>query len=473
MHTLSVSVLLLGFTISPLFGQTPLNFEEAEKQRVFVLTDITNEPDDQQSLVRFLVYANEYDIEGVVATTSTHLRGSTRKEKIEELIRNYGKVKTNLDRHAEGFPSMEELLSITYEHLPLFSMEGVGEGKDSPGSEALIAAVDKEDARHLWVSVWGGANCLAQALWKVKNTRSPQEVEEFVSKLKVYTISDQDFSGQWIRHEFPGIFYIVDASAGDTWFEYYRATWTGIAGDKWYKNGPGHKFELVDNPWLRENIMEDHGPLGANYLESDYIMEGDTPSFIGLIQNGLAWYKSPAFGGWAGMYEHYRSYGEKDKIWTSSVNTQDEIILPDGRAEASNQATIWRWREAYQHDFAARMDWNVAENFQEANHNPVIVLNGNKGKSLATAMINPGEEVHLSAAGTEDPDGDELNYKWFLYREVSGFSGDLGLRNTNAKEVRFTMPELGKGQNLHLILEVKDNGEPSLFSYRRIILSNP
>jgi len=101
------------------------------------------------------------------------------------------------------------------------------------------------------------------------------------------------------------------------------------------------------------------------------------------------------------------------------------------------------------------------------------VLNGNKGKSLATAMINPGEEVHLSAAGTEDPDGDELNYKWFLYREVSGFSGDLGLRNTNAKEVRFTMPELGKGQNLHLILEVKDNGEPSLFSYRRIILSNP
>jgi hypothetical protein len=473
MRVYIVALFMLVFAFSPLLGQTPLNFETAEKQRVFVLTDITNEPDDQQSLVRFLVYANEYDIEGIVATTSTHLRNQTRKDKIEELIQNYGKVKANLDKHADGFPSMNALMGVTYEHLPLFSMEGVGEGKDSPGSEALIQAVDKQDRRPLWVAVWGGANCLAQALWKVKNTRSPEEVEDFVSKLRVYTISDQDFSGQWIRHEFPGIFYIVDASAGDSWFEYYRATWTGIAGDRWYKNGPGYKFELVDNPWLRENIIENHGPLGANYLESDYIMEGDTPSFIGLIQNGLAWYKSPDFGGWAGRYELYRSYGEKDKIWTSSVNTQDEVILSDGRTEASNQATIWRWREAYQHDFAARMDWNVTGDFKGANHNPVIVLNSNKGKSLATARVKPGDEVHLSAAGTEDPDGDALNYRWFLYREVSQFAGDLDIRNADAQEVRFTMPELGKGQDLHLILEVKDNGEPSLFSYRRIILSNP
>ena len=63
-------------------AQTVLQFEEPVKQRVFVLTDITNEPDDQQSLVRFLVYANEYDIEGLVATSSTHLRNNTRKDKI-------------------------------------------------------------------------------------------------------------------------------------------------------------------------------------------------------------------------------------------------------------------------------------------------------------------------------------------------------------------------------------------------------
>ena len=111
-------------------GQTMLSFEEPVKQRLFVLTDITNEPDDQQSMVRLLVYANEYDIEGIVATTSTHLRNGIRKDKIEELVRNYGKVKSNLDKHASGFPTMEYLLGVTTQHLPLYSMDGVGEGKD-------------------------------------------------------------------------------------------------------------------------------------------------------------------------------------------------------------------------------------------------------------------------------------------------------------------------------------------------------
>ena len=149
---------LLGALISTLaMAQTSLVFTPPVKQRIFVLTDITNEPDDQQSLVRFLAYANEYDVEGIVATTSTHLRNNTRKDKIEELVRNYGKVKPNLDKHAPGYPTMDYLLSITKEHLPLYSMEGVGKGKDSPGSELLIQAVDKSDERPLWVSIWGGS----------------------------------------------------------------------------------------------------------------------------------------------------------------------------------------------------------------------------------------------------------------------------------------------------------------------------
>jgi hypothetical protein len=464
--------LLLLFLPMALFGQTQLQFEEPVKQRVFVLTDITNEPDDQESLVRFLVYANEYDIEGLVATSSTHLREKVRTDKIEELVQSYGKVKQNLDVHADGYPSTDYLLSITKGHLPLFGMEGVGEDKDSPGSELLIQAVDKSDDRTLWVSVWGGANCLAQALWKVKQTRSDVEVERFVSKIKVYAIADQDDSGRWIRNTFPGIFYIVDAT-GSTYFEYYKATWTGISGDRFYKNGPMENFELVDNPWLRENIIDNHGPLGQQYLEATYIMEGDTPSFLGLINNGLAWYKSPAYGGWGGRYQLYQSYAEADKIWTSSVRTQDEIRLKDGKLDASNQATIWRWREAYQHDFAARMDWNVATDFTEANHNPVIKLNGNEGKSLATAKAAEGETVTLSANGSHDPDKDELSYNWFVYKEAGNFTGDVVLENPFEEEISFAMPKLSSGQELHIILEVKDNGTPSLSSYRRIVLSHP
>ena len=150
----NLSIIFFLSISNVLLAQTPLIFEEPVKQRVFVLTDITNEPDDQQSLVRFLVYANEYDVEGIVATTSTHLRNNIRKDKIEELVKNYGKVKSNLDKHAEGFPSMEYLLGVTAQHLPLYSMDGVGEGKDSPGSEMLIKAVDREDERPLWISVW-------------------------------------------------------------------------------------------------------------------------------------------------------------------------------------------------------------------------------------------------------------------------------------------------------------------------------
>lgn len=463
---------LYWIATSTVFAQSPLTFTEPVKQRVFVLTDITNEPDDQQSVVRFLVYANEYDIEGIVATTSTHLRNQVRQDKIEELIKNYGKVKSNLDKHASGFPTAEELLSVTTQHLPLFSMEGVGEDKDSPGSELLIKAVDKADDRPLWVSVWGGANCLAQALWKVKNTRSEDEVKKFVAKLRVYTISDQDFAGPWIRHNFPGIFYIVDASAGDNWREYYKATWTGISGDRWYKNAPMYQFDLVDNPWLMANIRDNHGPLGANYLPSEYIMEGDTPSFIGLIQNGLAWDKSPAWGGWAGRYELWKSYGEVDKIWTSSINTQDEVTLPDGRKEASNQATIWRFREAYQYDFAARMDWNVADSYDKANHNPIAVLNGNEGKAWASVKIKEGEEVVLSSKGSKDPDGDQIQVRWWVYREAGNFIGNLELFNPYSEEVKFQMPKLESGQSLHVILEVRDSGTPSLTTYRRIVLTN-
>ncbi|MFN8254392.1 MAG: DUF1593 domain-containing protein [Bacteroidales bacterium] len=470
MKRILIVLLFVGHQV--LDAQTKLQFEESIKQRLFVLTDITNEPDDQESLVRLLVYSNEFDIEGLVATTSTHLRNQTRKDKIEALVRNYGEVKPNLDKHASGYPSMEYLLSITSNHLPVYSMDGVGQGKDSPGSELLIQAVDKADERPLWVSVWGGANCLAQALWKVKETRNATAVKKFVAKLKVYSISDQDFAGQWIRNNFPDIFYIVDPSAGDSWFEYYKATWTGISGDKWYKNGPGHFFDLVDNPWLAANIRENHGPLGANYLKFDYIMEGDTPSFLGLINNGLGWCISPSYGGWGGRYEFYQSYAEKGKIWTSSVNTQDEIILPDGKKEASNQATIWRWREAYQHDFAARMDWNIIDDYKKANHNPVLSLNGNIGKAIAMAKVKVGEKIKLSAKGSSDPDKDKLEYYWYIYKEISDYNGKPEFQNPHGDELEFLMPEVKIDKELHLILEVKDSGNPPLYSYRRIILKN-
>jgi len=445
-------------------------FKHLDKPRVIVLTDITNEPDDEQSMVRFLVYSNEYDVEGLIATTSVWLRDKVRPENIRERIEAYGKVRENLLKHAPGYPATEHLLSVTKAGLPQFGMEGVGPGKSSEGSRHIIDVIDRPDERPVWVSIWGGANCLAQALWDVKYTRSSEQLDAFVSKLRVYTISDQDNSGRWMRITFPNLFYIVTPSEVGH-HEYYKATWTGISGDRQYKNGPFYKFELVDNPWLEQNIIKGHGPLGELYPKLKYIMEGDTPSFFGLVSNGLGSRTSPSYGGWGGRYVLCQTYAETRPIWTNARGSQDTVISENGIEYTSDQATIWRWREAYQHDFAARMDWCVAETFEAANHNPIAAFNNDKSKAVANLIVKPGETIQLSAAGTSDPDRDKLSCRWFFYKEAGDYIGTISIQNSDAKEASFTTPEVSQAGKIHVILEVKDDGKPNLYSYRRIIIS--
>lgn len=445
-------------------------FQKLDKPRVIVLTDISNEPDDEQSMVRFLIYSNEYDVEGLIATTSVWLRDKVRPDKIRERIEMYGKVRANLLKHAPGYPTKEHLLSVTKAGLPEFGMQGVGQGKSSEGSRHIIEVVDKPDERPVWVSVWGGANCLAQVLWEVKYNRSKEELDAFVSKLRVYTISDQDNSGRWMRITFPNLFYIVSPSSVDN-REYYKATWTGISSDRLYKNAPMHKFELVDNPWLEKNIIKDHGPLGALYPKLKYIMEGDTPSFFNLISNGLGSRTSPSYGGWGGRYVLHQTYAETRPIWTNARGGRDTVVAENGMTYTSAQATIWRWREAYQYDFAAQMDWCVADTYGKANHNPIAVFQGDTSKAVATMRIRPGQRVNLSATGTYDPDGDKVFYHWFVYNEAGNFKGTIEIKNNTSPEAYFVAPQVEDPKLLHIILEVKDDGQPCLYSYRRIIIT--
>ena len=452
------------------FAEQKVTFEALDKPRVIVLTDITNEPDDEESMVRFLVYSNEFDVEGLIATTSVWLRDKVRPENIRERIEAYGKVRSNLLKHAPGYPTKEHLLSVVKSGLPEFGMEGVGAGKSSQGSRHIIEVVDRADERPVWISVWGGANCLAQALWDVRNERSAERLAEFVSKLRVYTISDQDDSGRWMRLNFQNLFYIVTPSQVGH-HEYYKATWTGISGDRHYKNGPLHKFELVDNPWLEENIIRNHGPLGALYPKLEYIMEGDTPSFLGLISNGLGSRKSPSYGGWGGRYVFCQTYAEIQPIWTNARGCMDKVVAENGVEYTSAQATIWRWRQAFQHDFAARMDWCVAETFDAANHNPIAAFDNDKSKAIVNIAVKPGETVKLSAAGSHDPDGDRIKYNWFVYQEAGDYNGAVKIGNSNGPEASFLAPAVNKTAAIHVILEIKDDGGPSLYSYRRIIVT--
>lgn len=444
------------------------------KPRLFVLTDISNEPDDEESMVRLLVCANEFDLEGLVATTSTWLRNTTRVDLIHRQLNAYGHVRENLLKHAPGFPTQEALRAVTTTGQAHYGLAAVGDGKTTAGSRLLLAAADKADERPLWVSVWGGANTLAQALFDARKLRSPDDLKKLVDRLRVYTISDQDDAGPWLRREFPGLFYIVSPSTTD-WKEYWRATWTGISGDRHYKNGPGHKFHLVENPWLEENIIKNHGPLGALYPKLAYIMEGDTPSFLGLINNGLGWHVSPSYGGWGGRYALYQAYGESRPIWTNNQESRDTVTAENGQTECTDMATIWRWREAFQHEFAARMDWCVAAEFKQANHPPLAVLNGDQTKRVLELTANPGETVTLSAAGSRDPDGDAITCAWHVYREAGTFQGEVKLSEARGETTSLVVPALDVKRStkstVHVILTTTDRGAPPLIAYRRAVLT--
>lgn len=448
------------------------------KPRVFVLTDIENEPDDAMSLVRFLVYSNQYDIEGLVATTSIHQRNHVAPARIRRIVAAYGKVRDNLERHEPGFPTAEQLDGCIAEGLPVYGMLGVGPGKDSSGSEMLIRALERNDPRPLWIPVWGGPSVLAQSLWKLRSNRTPEQLAKIVSRPRVYAISDQDDSGPWLRREFPDLFYIVSPgfSAGGA---YHHATWSGISGDHFHGRFSGPDFTLVSNEWLERNVRI-KGPLGVEYPKWEYLMEGDTPSFLNLIDNGLSSPERPDWGGWGGRYELYTPRPQKwhqlpetRPIWSDA---SDEVLGADGRWHTSNHASIWRWRSACQNDFSARMDWTI-KSPKESNHPPVARLD-----HPAELTVRRGERVDLSAVGSTDPDGDALSFEWFYYPEAGTFptssarSGQpVEIRNFDQARAWFLIPTgrvmpPGTG-TMHVILAVTDHGTPRLTRYRRVVVN--
>ncbi|MBX2842342.1 MAG: DUF1593 domain-containing protein [Flammeovirgaceae bacterium] len=459
-----------------LFALIAVTVVAQEKNRLIILTDIGGDPDDQMSMVRLMTYANHFDIEGLIATPHSG-EDPVEPEYIENIVKAYGKVRDNLAIHEPGYPSEAYLLERISEGHELDGMDGVGEGKDSPGANLLIKAVDQEDERPLWVAVWGGPNVLAQALWKVRETRSPEELAKFVSKLRVYAISDQDNSGPWIRKQFPDLFYIVTpgVNAGGG---FHHATWIAIGGDKFHGRFDGADFSLVTNEWLDKNVRR-KGPLGAIYPHWKFMMEGDTPSFFYLINNGLSSPEHPDWGGWGGRYELYTPKMEKwflepetRPIWT---NVQDEVLGFDGEWHTSNHATIWRWRSEYQNDFSARMDWTIKP-YDEANHPPVIKLDHPE-----YIIAKPGEQVELSATNTTDPDGDAVSYEWFCYEEAgtramsnssTGVKHDIQnfdqpKASLKVKTSRVMPPGTG---TMHIILAVTDHGKPRLTRYKRVII---
>jgi hypothetical protein len=118
------------------------------------------------------------------------------------------------------------------------------------------------------------------------------------------------------------------------------------------------------------------------------------------------------------------------------------------------------------------MDWTIKE-YDEANHPPIAKLGHNE-----FINVKAGERVDLSAAGSSDPDGDNISYKWFLYGEPGTFAmstartGDpLTIQDSNMSEAWFIAPRKAKMGTMHIILAVTDHGTPALTRYRRVIVN--
>mgnify|MGYP003347915560 CR=1 FL=1 len=452
---------------------THLQAQRAIKPRVVVLSDIEADPDDTQSFIRFLTYSNQFDVEGLIATTSIHQKTRVAPESILRILDAYEKAQPNLLKHEPGYPTAAALRAKVKKGPAVYGMEGVGEGHDTEGSEWIINVLRKNDDRPVWFTVWGGPNTLAQALWKIRKTMSATEAERLYKKIRVYTISDQDDSGPWIRNEYPSVFFICTPG-----YNYSHATWLGITFPF-----PGSNSTVVSADWLAKNIQQGHGPMGAAYPDVAYGMEGDTPSFLNLIDNGLSSPENPNWGGWGGRYELYlpkfedsntgrfhRENWPQDKpetrpIWTNATDSVTSAV--DNTRYGSNQATIWRWRTEMQNDFAARMQWTTNA-YKDANHPPVVKL-----AHPDHFTVKSGQTFHLNALGTSDPDGDSMSYLWFQYQEAGTYKGNVSSApySPNLYDLPITAPVVDKTETIHFILKVTDKGTPALTRYKRVIVT--
>lgn len=421
-----------------------------EKLRTIVETDAGGDPDDEQSLVRFLLYTNEWDVDAIITN-----RRQTRDGENLNPIRNgpgitqhfidvYGQVRPRLAENAPGFPETA--------HLKERTVSGCQD--TDAGVKLLMACVDRDDPRPIWYQNWGtdggsDASNLKRALDKVLSERGPEGYAKF--KDKILLSSDDQFGDHTFKI----------APSFRLWAHTSRPK---MDGTNWY-----HRFGPLTAKAGGFDIERDcrtgHGPLGALYPLDTTIpqKEGDSHYFLYLIPTGMNDPLHPEWGSWAGRF------GPRDEpkpavpgyFWANAKDTWQ------GKTNRDN--TLLRWASDLQNDFRARLDWCVKP-FAEANHQPVAVVNGDTSRQILTLQAKAGSTVALDAAGSSDPDKHALKYEWFPYSEAASYQGPLTLSGADKSACRMEVPAAAAGKDVHIILTVRDNGDPPLAAYRRVIV---
>lgn len=432
------------------------------KPRIVVLTDVSTwETDDSESLVRLFAYADVLEIEGVIYTTGwsldeirddflnlIHIAINAYEKDLPNLMKRSNQKKHFLDENKQmiGYwPSADYLRERTVFGSRKRGMEFIGEDNASPGSDLIIKEADELDERPLWVLLWGGGNTVAQAIWEVQNKRSGEDLLAFLDKIPIYAITDQDrdqktpfeiSSLQWLRHEFEkDIVFLWDESA---WM---------------YQNGTGK------NNWDEyEKNIQGHGNLGNAYPKYKFGVEGDTPSFLHVMPNGLNDPAKPDNVGWGGYFE----WGIGPDNETYAYNNHQ------GRAKEISFRYERYFYPAIFNDFAARMDWAKEGS---GNRNPVVVINGELGISAIEIHARQGEDIILDASSSYDLENDKLTYEWWLLSEAGTYVDNVIIQNADTQKATVISPPDSAGNTIHIVCEVTDNGIPNLTGYRRVIIN--
>jgi hypothetical protein len=477
----------------------PAAAQPAPKPRVIVTTD--PELDDSNSLIRYLLYSDQFRTEGLIyASSAVHWKGDGHtvinappgeavrlhmpnpcpclswrwapgERYIDEGVEAYAKAYPNLKAHSPDYPLPEALKAV----IRIGNVEFVGDmSKDSPGSKLIEAALMDSRPGPIFLLAWGGQSTIGRALTAIETRYGeradwPQIKAKIAKKAIIQSFGDQDGAyAAYIKPHWPQIEFRQMST--QTWgygargavqpedLIYLSPEWTAanvssrgpmgahyrVWGDgrQMVKNDPVDYFGFsgLSPDQLKAMGYFIWAPLQA---KGSWISEGDTSTFMNLIDNGLQGWRTPDWGGWGGR---------------AGVD-----VGPKG---PDPQYASARCFGAAQRDFAARLAWSTTAAYGKANHAPIIRLAG-----AAERRVRPGDSIRLSVQAS-DPDGDALSGGWRQYQEVGTYPKSVKIVPEGRLGALVNIPEDARpGQTLHLILEVSDGGSPSLTRYQRVVLT--